>query len=204
MIVFNSLFKTPELEETTQQLANCLPNGRAWDNKNQHDSNIRKLIRSCAKSFNIIQTYIEHLAMEYDINLTSDLLPDWETSVGLPDSCLTEITDLVQRRERVITKLRKIPVVTKNDIETLIFEAFGNTIEVTPGADVEVFPLSFPLTFSSTSSRFKLYVNIIDIGLGIGFPYAFPYAFSFTNEDKIRCLIRSVIPANVILIIRYN
>lgn len=200
MISFSSI-KAPPLEKTADQLAVSLPEGRAWNAKTIPGTTIRSLIVGCASEFNIVQQQIEHMAREFNISLAVDLLPDWEASVGLPDACQIELTELAERRQAVIDRIKKVPVVTTADFEALILSLTGQVATVTPGAVFESFPLAFPLTFADSSPLFKLYIDIED-NIEAGFPYAFPFPFGTTTSGLIRCVLEQIIPANVILIIR--
>jgi hypothetical protein len=113
------IFTAPK--DSSQQMADSLPEGKAWGSKNVDDSNVRKLINALAVAPNTAQQQIQLLADEFNINKTVQLLPDWETSVGEPDSCSTGVLGtLAQRRETVIEKLRKTPTVTLAEMQAYI------------------------------------------------------------------------------------
>ena len=156
-----TIFNAPTIEQTATQLANACPQGRAWGSKNLPSSNMYKFIASMAKGFNIVQQQIEHLAKEMNLNLTSDLLPEWEASVRLPDECKSALTDLEERRNAVITQLQNKPIVTEAEYEALGFELIGQTVSVTPGWDYEE-----ATAFPDQYSRFKLYVQFINTNTG--------------------------------------
>jgi hypothetical protein len=102
-------------------MADSLPEGKAWGSKNVDDSNVRKLINALAVAPNAAQQQIQLLADEFNINKTVQLLPDWETSVGEPDSCFNGVLGtLAERRETVIEKLRKTPTVTLAEMQAYI------------------------------------------------------------------------------------
>lgn len=191
-------FSAPSQEEAARQLASTLPDGRAWQAKNLSGTNMHALVSACAAEFRQIQIQIETLAREFDVNLTDQLLPDWETSVGLPEECMGQMASLADRRKAVILRLRKIPFVTKADYEQLAFDLTGLSVTVTPGAEIELFPLDFPIPFASGNSYFKLYVTFND-AIG-GFPYLFPFNFISTGDNIIRCVFEQIAPANVLII----
>ncbi len=181
-----TIFNTPDLDGTAREFARNLPSGRAWNNKTSIDSNLYKLIKSCAAAFNTIQTSINELATEMDINLTDDLLPDWEESVGIPDDCVFLLTTLADRRTAVIRRLRKAPVVTKAEFETLGNELTGSTVTVTAGID-----------FIPAEDRFTMVVEVTGSGSIFAFPLTFPAAFSSAGEATIECVFKKVAPAYV-------
>lgn len=191
-------FEAASIEETTRQLASTIPDGRAWQAKSIPGTNMYAVVSACAAEFREIQIQIETLAREFDINLSDQLLPDWEASCGLPEECIGQMASLEDRRNAVILRLRKIPFVTKADYENLAFQLAGLNVTVTPGAEIELFPLDFPIPFSSGNSYFKLYVTFND-AIG-GFPYLFPLNFVSTGDNIIRCVFEQIAPANVLII----
>lgn len=186
------------MERAASQLASIIPDGRAWQAKNLAGTNMYALVSACAAEFREIQIQIETLATEFNVRLTNQLLPDWEESCGLPEECLGAMASLQDRRNAVILRLRKIPFVTKADYEQLAFDLTGLSVTVTPGAEIELFPLDFPVPFSSGNSYFKLYVTFND-AIG-GFPYLFPFNFVSTGDNIIRCVFEQIAPANVLII----
>ena len=188
------IFNAPTIDQTALQLANACPQGRAWGNKNSPDSNMYKFIASMAKGFNIVQQQIEHLAKEMNLGLTQDLLPEWESSVRLPDECKNTLTDLDERRNAIITQLKNKPVVTKAEYEALGYELIGETVTVTAGWDYEE-ATAFPDNFS----RFKLYVQFVSSSTG--FPYSFPYPFGGFRSDIVECVFNKITPAPVVVIL---
>lgn len=193
-------FHAPKIDQAANQLASHIPDGRAWAAKNLDGTNMRALISGCAAAFMEIQKQIETMAREFDISLTDQLLPDWEKSCGLPEECIGVLGDIEERRSAVILRLRKIPFVTKEEYEQLAFDLTGLDVTVTPGADIELFPLEFPCVFSSGNSFFKLYVYFNDT-FG-GFPYSFPFPFLIGPSNIVECVFKQIVPANVLLVFR--
>lgn len=185
--LFDTLFKTPPKSETDQLLADSLPKGRAWDKKNIDDSNLRKLIRSVSAAFHEIQNQIEKIATESNVYLTQDLLPEWEKSVGLPDECLQQLQTLQQRREEVILRLRKIPIVTLEEFQALAEEILpGVDVVVIPGHEVEhyTFDYTFPVLFTDPFDVRFLLTVIVPVG---------------TNVTRLNCIFRKISPGNVVI-----
>lgn len=191
-------FSAPTIEQAASQLASTIPDGRAWQAKNIPGTNMHALVSACAAEFREIQIQMETLAAEFNVRLTDQLLPDWEASTGLPEECLGTMQSLADRRNAVIIRLRKIPFVTKADYEQLAYDLTGLSVTVTPGAEIELFPLDFPIHFASGNSYFKLYVTFNDAISG--FPYLFPFNFVSTGDNIIRCVFEQIAPANVLII----
>lgn len=189
--VSTGIFSTPELAVTTNQLAQHLPDGRAWVSKYIEGSNMRGLVRSVAASFNRVQQQIEALANEFNIPLTTDLLPEWEASVGLPDECITQAETLQERRDAVISRLRRLPIVTQEDFQNLGQELTGVPTTVLPGIEVD--------TVVVKETRFRMYVSFPT--LSESFPYDFAFPFGSFRPDIVTCVFRQVAPANVIVLL---
>lgn len=191
-------FTAPTQAKATQQLASALPDGRAWQAKHIAGTNMNALVSACAAEFREVQKQIETLAREFDVRLTDQLLPDWEKSCGLPEDCIGQLASLTDRRNAVILRLRKIPFVTKEEFEQLAFELTGLNVTVTPGSEIEIFPLSFPIPFAVGNSYFKLYVIFNDtIG---GFPYSFAVPFLRGPDQIVRCVFEQIVSATVLLV----
>lgn len=191
-------FTAPTLEVAANQLASNLPDGRCWEAKNLPGTNVYATISACGAEFREIQKQIETLAREFDVRLTDQLLPDWEKSCGLPEECIGQMASLEDRRNAVILRLRKIPFVTKEELEQLAFELTGLSVTVTPGSEIEMFALDFPARFSVGNSYFKLHV-IFNDAIG-GFPYRFAIPFLRGPNQIVECVFRQVVSATVLLI----
>lgn len=199
------LFKAPSKEQSAQELANHLPIGRVWDLKNDAESNTRKLLRSLAASYNQIEQKIEELHTELNINKTFELLPEWEASVLLPDTCLETLSDLEDRRNLVIERIRRQPIVTIQDFEDTV-NVFFPTIGITflPGLEFFNFEYTLEMTFLGNISEKFILVAVIPLGNN-----QFEYDLELTltggpNTDKLRCFIEEFLPANVYLYITYR
>lgn len=191
-------FTAPTVEGAASQLASNLPDGRCWEAKNLPGTNVYATISACGAEFREIQKQIETLANEFDIRLTDQLLPDWEKSCGLPEECIGKMNSLEDRRNAVILRLRKIPFVTKEEFEQLAFELTGLSVTIIPGAEIEIFPLSFPLPFAVGNSYFKMHVVFNDV-IG-GFPYSFAVPFLRGPNQIVECVFRQIVSATVLLI----
>lgn len=200
MVATLEIFKPPrDLGKAGTILADHMPEGRAFGKKCEDGSVMSGLIKGLASDFLIVQEQIFELASQFDISLSVDLLPDWEESVGIPDDCIFNIDTLSERRNAVISRLRNIPVVTKEDFEQLAFGLSGLTVTVTAGRDTEaVFPFSFHVVLGDAGARFHMYV---DFGaVSDGFPYTFDFPFSNSARfDVVKCVFARVKPANVII-----
>ena len=199
----NNIFTAPE--DTSQQVADSLPRGRAWGAKNTEGSNTRGLINSVAVAHNRGQQQIELLDREFRIDQTFDLLEDWERSVGIPDECLGASETLAQRRQAVIDRLRKHPIVTLEEMGDYVNGLFpGLSITLIPGVDYYTFEYTFEVSFlGGVSEKFILLVQI-PVG-GESFEYDFELPFiGGPDTERLRCLLEKIVPANVYVIIEFT
>lgn len=201
----DNIFKAPD--STAQQMADCLPNGNAWALKNDEESNIRKLIIALSVAHNMTQQQIELLEDEFRIAQTFDLLEEWETSVGIPDECLSVSLNINDRRQAVIDRLKKQPIVTLAEMQAYVDTLFpGLGITLYAGADFEQsFEYEFEIPFyESIFWRFVL-VATVPLPPADGFEYEFEFLFEGTPDTtELECLLNQINPANVYILIQYE
>lgn len=198
-------FFAPTKEQSAQELANHLPQGRAWDLKNDLDSNARKLLRSLAASYNQIEQKIDELHTELDINKTLELLPEWEHSVLLPDSCLGDIDDIQERRDLVITRLKKEAIVNLQEFQDIVNKFFpGLNIMLYPG--FEYFSFEYDLEMTLWGDMNDKFILVAELPFGDSqFEYDLEMSLEGgVNTDKLRCFIEEFLPANVYLFIIFK
>lgn len=65
----------------------------------------RALIRGCSATFWRFHQRVDQLVLEYDPRRTTELINEWEESVGLPDECTAAATTLQARRAEVVARL---------------------------------------------------------------------------------------------------
>ena len=106
-------------DQQARLLSQSMPQGLVWDSKGNPDSNLYKLLRSLATEINALEEKIYEMVTQWDINQTVDLISEWETAVGIPDECRNTAEDIATRRADVISKLKKVPVITIADYEAL-------------------------------------------------------------------------------------
>lgn len=90
-------------EQYAQQLANLLPPGAAL--AADPGSELAELLTRLGVFLAKAHTRAEHLLEEASPWHTLELLPDWEASLGLPDSCSVGTPTLDERRAALSAKL---------------------------------------------------------------------------------------------------
>lgn len=200
----DNIFKAPIAETTAQQMSDCLPTGRAWGKRNDPASNVRKLINSLSVAFNIVQQQVELIDDEFRIEQTLELLTDWEKSVGIPGECLGTSETIAQRRQAVIDRLGKTPIVTLDQMQAYVDALFpGIGVELVPGYEYYSFEYDFEVSFLGDVSEKWILVAKVPLSNN-----QFEYDFEMTFEggvdtEQLECLLNKINPAPVYVIIEY-
>lgn len=195
-----------------ETLERHLPGGIAWDAWRTVGKVAYRLMQALARPFDDASEALCRLALELSPYSTTELLPEWETALSLPDACLPPAETLEQRRARLVFRLSKRRWSTAQDWHDLA-ELFGLQIVITPGWHVQkpaLYPASYPKRYDlfPKLGRFRVYINIIGfsaggydygvVGRGPGYPI--PYGSLPDGYDRFRCIIERVRPANVVVI----
>ena len=125
-------------DQQTSLLAQCLPQGRAWNAKGDAETNLYKVLKSIATEINSLEAKIYEMVTEWNINNTTNLISEWETAVGIPDECRSRAEAIATRRADVLTKLRKVPITTIADYKALAEAVTGEPAAnwvIRPGID---------------------------------------------------------------------
>jgi len=198
MSIFN-LFKSHSKSEQADSISAYLPNDRLFEAKNVEDTNLRKFIE--ALSFQL--TNFEEVLNLFVCNLgpleAVDLLPEWESMVGIPDDCFSGSGPIAIRQRDVLIKLASLGIQTEQDFINLA-ALFGVDIQILQGGDVNEFPLTFPFLFlSEEEAKFTIIVQYTEV-TSSQFPLVFPFTFGDPRIEIIECLFNKLKPANVVTI----
>jgi uncharacterized protein YmfQ (DUF2313 family) len=194
-------------DENAQILAHNLPNGELYRAKNIPDSNFYKLLLGLAAETGRIEKSIEVLVDDYYIWTSTDLLPRWEQSLGIPDACFdADPTKLTadQRRRQIIAKLALMNLLTEEDFIALA-AFFGYEIKIYNGQKYGAFPMTFPLVFfpNIKAARFTMIIEFPTVDRPKSFPYTFPIDFTESPVQFLLCLFNKLKPACVDIIFIY-
>lgn len=170
-----------------------------------------KLMLSVSRSLGDAWDFICHAAMELDPRTTIDMMPDWETALGLPDACLPAANSILERRSNIIMRLQKRRWSTAQDWHDLA-ALFGLKIIITPGWLVQkpaLYAACYPKRYDlfPKLGRFRVYIDIANFHFDgydydgtHGDGYAIPYGMDTEGFSNFKCLIDRVKPAHVIVI----
>lgn len=198
-------FSPNTIEQNTQSLANYLPNGKLFNAKNIEGSNLRLLLQSIAGEFTRLQNKIYEVSTEYNINNTTNLIAEWESAVGIPDSVFTNTVSLVNRRAQVIMKLAKMNLVTEQD--WISFAAYlGYNIQIIHPSSNNIFDYDMDFYFNDNNSisRFVMIIKFVDMPEPESI-FDQDFDFLFDDNDMILIPIFEILkPANVRIIYEYK
>lgn len=199
--VKRSIFDPQDAESAALTLAYHMPQGRAWDMSD--DSNIFNLIRALSKNFQMVEEAIDELENEFDINNTYDLIEEWETSVGIPNSCIASTGDIETRRQQVLRRFKKTPIVTLADMQEYVDEVFPDDgIVLVNGT--EYFSYEYDYEFEYLGDINERFIIVAKVPFINEFEYDYEYEYTGgPDTDLLRCVLEPVIPANVVLYITF-
>ena len=192
------LFKIKTKDEMTNSLAAFMPSGRIFSDKDEENTTLRKYLTGLAIELFRIDEQMNVMSEDYDINLTTEFIDQWESAVGIPDNCFNSTNDIDERRQNVLTKLARMNLTTEQDfIDLAALYGFNITVEsgFTLGSH---FTMTFPITLSGKEDRFTMIVTF-ETTLET-FPLTFPIPFGETGISLVQCLFNRLKPANVKII----
>jgi len=189
-------------ETHAQRLADYLPGGRLFQSKNLTDSNLRKLLRGLATELFNADGYLRDFQDDIAPSVTSYFIDEWESALGIPDSCFTGSGNLTERRRDIVIKLASLGVQTANDFVAL-GALFGISVTVRSGRYFSKFPLMFPILLFATDkeARFTIVVDFT-VDAASKFPLTFPFTFGSGTIAVLECLFTRLKPANCDIIFR--
>ena len=202
MSAFSSI-TTDEYRGAVQAL---LPPGRAWTRRvGSTLANVCAAIGDCL--FVVHTLYALFLDVESDPAQARQLLPDWETDFGLPDSCSPSSPTIPQRRAALLSKIAASPGGQSAAYFIAVVAALGYTITVTTWDTFQLTggrPFGSPLV--SQSWRFAWQVNAPSISVSrftLG-QSAFGEPFWAINGTECECRLRKLAPAYGLLWFNYG
>lgn len=194
-----SLFNALPYLDNAFLLASHFPIGRLWGSAFNAQTNFGKLVLGLAVEYYRLGLLTEEVSIETDIDNATELLAEWEESVGIPNACFSDMGSIAEKRRNVKLLFTNFGGVQTKDDLVRVAAIFGYTIEITTGIDVGGFPLLFPITNFGTSKAAKFTV-IVNTALGSEdefFPLGFPLPFSVGGTTLLRCIFELLLPANV-------
>lgn len=200
--VKEDLFKARTANDNTYMLAAHLPIGKAWSAAFNPESNFGKIVIGLAVEYYRLGVLTEEIAIEGDIQQTSQLLEQWEKSVGIPNACFPQGGTIAERRRNIEALFSNFKGVQTEEDFIRVAEEFGYTVTIITGVEAGTFPLVYPIVFFSTTKSAKFTI-VVTTNLGSSdefFPLGFPLPFSAGGTTLLRCIFELLVPANVQII----
>ena len=196
------LFTIFDRNEQTAILANYMPNDDVFAGKINETTKLHKFLFGFSETNRRINESLEVTFDEYDFRITTDFLNEWESMLGIPDSCFPGTGTIAQRRTDVIAKFLADGTQTTDDFKA-IAALYGIVINIKSGiSEVDVFPFTFPIEFPDVkTARFTMIIEFV-VEESLRFPLIFPIPFGDDDITKLECLFRKLAPANVDVIFR--
>lgn len=183
-----------------------LPTGALWRGFRITGKVMYRLAGAFARLFDDQSSALCRLVQELSPYSTEEMIREWETAVGLPDSCFPPARDLKERRARVVMRLARRRYTTIESWYQLA-SLMGIDVKITPGNFLKCdqgFSYDFPLVFGGEikGGVYRVYIEANECQSSKGFPYQFPLVFGETSSKcaEFRCIIERIRPSYCIVI----
>lgn len=207
-------FQPPNEDETTHYIADHYPKGRLWAKRHVKDSIIYNFILVISTVFKVFFGDLFALVKNRDINQTTELLEEWETSVRIPEHIPRRET-IVNRRESIFCKKSKIPVYNLDNGSVEIGTTFENYVKCLTGIEITVrtsqvegtgsaFPLKFIFKFGSGSASGSLsfVIGVPVQGTAANNFFPLPFAVEFfdpqipdSTKELLDLILDDIVPS---------
>lgn len=191
------------LTQQTDVLAQYLRDDDLHCAKNVEGSNLRKVLIGLASEFLRFRAKVDEVYDEYDANQTTNLIEEWEKTVGIPDDCFGNTGTIEQRRMNVLLKLAGVNATTATQFENIAL-VLGFTVIVTSGVDESTLPQTLPfILLNGSEAPYIIIVDTINIPPPSVLPQTLPFILGASEIDILRCLFEKLKPANTKVIFKY-
>lgn len=170
-----------------EQLRQLLPTGPAWEQS--ASTVLRRLLLAFADGLARIHNKLVGLPTEADPRTTTELLPEWEATVGLPDDCITDRQlSTSERRAAVVARIKATGGASAQYFID-VAAAFGYTVTVTE-------PALHTFQINSAEDTVITYFRAGESGAGDSLG-------EFGNE-QLECLLTRIKPSHTAIQFAYG
>jgi uncharacterized protein YmfQ (DUF2313 family) len=192
-------------EQYREQLRGLLPSGPAWDPELVPE--IELLLQGVAVEFSRIEGRAVDLLNEMDAASVSELVPDWEAVMGLPDACLGANPAFDDRRLAVRRRLFEVGGQSPAYfIEIAVSQGYPNATITEHRAPRMGRSRFGSAHFGTWSAQFMWTLNTGGRqrqGRRFGISY-WGSRFGANPANALECLIRRPAPAHTVVYINYD
>jgi len=184
-----SLFNNGTVANFAESLIRYIPGGKLFQGFRTAGKNQHSFVLGLSPTLQTVNEFLNLYNQEIYPDTTEEFLEEWESAVGLPDSCLAVDGETIEDRQRnIVLKLAEMNVQTSQDFVD-IAALFGVAATVVGGKDPSVSPVITP----DKTARFTIVVQFIPTTV---FPYTFPIVFGSSAIGVLECLFLKIRPAN--------
>lgn len=179
-------------------VAHFMPNGLLWSGKYNEQNELKKMLNGFGSECARGELALVELFTQRDINLTEQLISEWESAVGIPDDCFTTDKSLEVRRGQVIIKLAYSPQIIIEFEELARLLGYNDVIVRNLGSNR--FPRYNVPFCPATGTECLFTVEVIGTGVTPrNPPYDVPFPL-FSDSTLIQCVFDKFKPANVLFV----
>ena len=183
---------------------NLLPRGRAWSRS--LTATITGFVGGIADAvFGVHQSAVQLLEVESDPAQTIELLGDWETDYGLPDTCSPPNPTIADRRAALLAKISEIGGQSAAYYES-VAAAFGYAITITTWRPFCTGVSAAGDPCCNASWRFAWQINAPQVTVRwfrAGVSAAGEPLWS-TGNAELECRIGKIAPAHGVLLFQFS
>ena len=177
-----------------------MPRGRVWPR--DQDAVQTKTLAGCAPSFARHAARSNNLITDGFPAAAYELLPEWESALGLPDPCAGEAPTVQQRRAQVVARLTSTGGQSIAYL-TAVAAALGYTVTITQFSPSR-FGRSFGRPFGGNDWAFAWMISAPNFTVNeLTFGDSFGTPFSAWGNNVLQCELARYAPAHTILMFAY-
>jgi len=192
-------FKAADFLAAMQAL---LPRGRVWPR--DPDTVQSKVLSGLAPSYERQTARANYLLVDAFPSTTYELLPEWESTLGLPDPCAGAAPTIPQRRQQVIARL-----ITTGGASIPLLTAFaaslGYTVTITQFTQARAGMLRAgqPVNGYDWNFAWKITAPLNTVVRAVAGAMAAGDPLASWGNNVLECEFRAVMPAHTIPIFAY-
>ncbi|KFX64272.1 tail protein [Burkholderia sp. K24] len=184
-----------------QALQALLPRGRVWPR--DPDATQTSVLSGFTPCFAALTTRANYLLVDAFPSSTFELLPEWESTLGLPDPCAGEAPTTQQRVAQVVARLTATGGQSIAYF-TAVAAALGYPITITQFVPSR-FGKQFGTLFGGTAWAFAWQVNAPTFTVtNLQFGGSFGTAFAAWGNNVLQCELQRLAPAHTTVLFSYS
>nr|WP_194299968.1 putative phage tail protein [Acetobacter musti] len=182
-------------------LLSLLPRGRIWSR--EPDGLPAQLMEVWAPTYVRQSARAANLIVDAFPATTTELLTEWQETLGLPDPCAGDNPTLAQQRSQIVSRLTDTGGCSEPYFISLA-AALGYTITITQFTRSR-FGRTFGTTFGGDAWSYAWQVNMPEFTIShLTFGDQFGKAFASWGDTVLQCEFERLKPAHTVLIFNYE